>query len=150
MDPLKYPGIYCFRDENGEVVYVGMTTRPAEVRIKEHYCENIDRIKERLREGGLYNRSLEFHSALKHDCGFTVEMLYTVEEGDTKKILETYEMFFIQYLNPRYNSAGVICPYYFSDEDSELDWDAIKFYQDYSWETAKKKSRELKILKAGF
>lgn len=152
MDLMKNPGIYCFKDKD-EIVYIGYTTRPIEVRIAEHYMADIAAIEEKLRQGYLYDRSLAFHRALKQpENEFTVEVLYTAERQDTKLNLEVWEMFFIDKFKPRYNTSGVICNYYFSEGDNELEWDAIDQYQkgNVSWEAAKKRARENKKLKAGF
>ena len=150
MDLQKQPGIYAFLDGD-EVVYIGLSCRPIEVRIQEHYNTDIEYIKKKIAAGGIYERSLDFHEELRARQ-LPIQVLYTAEPHDTRLSLEVAERFFINWFKPKYNSAGVICPYYYSEEDEHINWKAIEEYQKgcCSWPTAKKRVIEREKLKGEF
>ena len=145
MDEMKQAGVYAFLDENQEVVYVGYSSRPIEIRVKEHYDTDLSKIEKRLRDGGIYQRSLDFHKKLKNEK-MEVIVLYSAEEGDSVWTLQDYEVRAIDYYMPIYNSAGIICEYFFSEENEPLEWEALEIYgnENCSWETAKKRARKKK------
>ena len=140
MDKYKMPGIYGFV-ENGEIVYIGYTARPIEVRIQEHYNENLDRLQKKIYQGGIYQRSLDFHKRLKEE-NLPVCVIYSAKEGDDVYFLQSLEEYYIKQLCPKYNSAGVICDYYYS-EGTEINWSALREYQlGYSWESSKNRAKQ--------
>ena len=94
-------GIY----ENDVLVYIGMTTRPFEIRWQEHS----ERIKSRSNELALYSlidtsAKIEFKKLLerdKMDCNDKI----------TTRDLKAMEFALIQEHKPKYNFAGRSLPY---------------------------------------
>lgn len=148
---LKLPGVYAFIDPtNDSVCYVGMSCRPISVRINEHYNTDLERLKKKIAAGGIYERNLAFHARLKQE-ELKVVVLYSAEPYDTRRSLEYWEMGYIRHFKPCYNSSGVICEYYFSEQEEEINWKAIEEYnKGYTWETAKKRVAEREKLKGEF
>ena len=96
-------GIY----ENSELVYIGMTMRPFEVRWKEHQ-ERIEKGSTELALYGLIdaNAKIEFKKLLeldKMECNDKI----------TKRDLQAMEFALIQEHRPKYNFAGRSQPYQF-------------------------------------
>lgn len=114
--PIKYPKkqeveknayIYAIQIE-GEVVYIGKTCRPIEVRKAEH--EDAVALKK-----GFYNAQQNFLYRAMRKYPYEFFILYESHGEISNFQLQCLECGYIEYYKPRYNFVGVQVPYKWDD-----------------------------------